>query len=267
MVKGWSGRASGRISPFSFSSLWGQHTPQPWRRGPKKPSSVCRSLPGIHFIVSMTLSPDKGKQLRQETGCFQMRKPKKERDGRETWYVFRTSSASSASPTPLPPLNPSIVSWPQIPHFAWKSREETRLKYTLEFLGAVWECPELFELYSVLNVVTYKSELRRTDTVHPAHMCDCLLCPFFCDMVLNPGERSLNAVMLHFSSGVLRLCNQPLFTFTAKVNYRFQWAAWRGSGSQTKMPDCESRARRCFLNSLESFFNCLRRFFISPFLL
>lgn len=77
MVKGWSRRASGRISPFSFSSLWGQHTPQPWRRGPKKPSSVCRSLPGIHFIVSVTLSPDKGKQLRQETGCFQMRKPKK----------------------------------------------------------------------------------------------------------------------------------------------------------------------------------------------
>lgn len=46
-------------------------------------------------------------------------------------------------------------------------------------------------------------------------------------------ESFLNAVMLHFFSGVLRLCNQ-LFTFTAKVNYRFQQAACRGSGSKQK---------------------------------
>lgn len=36
------------------------------------------------------------------------------------------------------------------------------------------------------------------------------------------------------SSPVLQLCNQPLFTFTAKVNYRFQQAACRGSGSKQK---------------------------------
>lgn len=52
---------------------------------------------------------------------------------------FWTSPASSNSPTPTPALNPSIVSKPQIPHFAWKSREEPWLKYTLEFfLGGVY---------------------------------------------------------------------------------------------------------------------------------
>ena len=80
-MKGWSSRACGRISQFSFSSQWGQQPPQLWRRGPK--SLLHHSLPGIHFTVFMT--PRKAKQLREETGpgCSQMRKKKREREMEE----------------------------------------------------------------------------------------------------------------------------------------------------------------------------------------
>lgn len=97
MVKGWSRRASGRISPFSFSSLWGQHTPQPWRRGQKKPSSVCRSLPGIHFIVSVTKSWQR-KTIKTGDRVFSDEKTKKEMEEKHGTFFGRVLPAA-----PLPP--------------------------------------------------------------------------------------------------------------------------------------------------------------------
>lgn len=147
-MKGWSSRASGRISPFSFSSQWGQQPPQPRSQGPEKikiPSSAARCA-WDPFIVFMTLNRDKGKQLEQEAvpGCLQMGKPKKR--WKRNMVGFWTSPASSNSPTPTPALNPSIVSKPQIPHFAWKSREEPWLKYTSEFFlgGGCMGMPKTF---------------------------------------------------------------------------------------------------------------------------
>lgn len=82
----------------------------------------------------------------------------------------------------------------------------------------------------------------------------------------NTGEvfKWCGASSSSFSSGVLQLCNQPLFTFQAKVNYRFQQAAWRGSGSKQKCltawaercpaaasaSSTETRERLSFFNTL-----------------